>query len=67
MQSKTIVPVVLGLVGIYFLIFHTEPLPFNHDSIGLPPFHVVHGIFGIILLASAAYLWHKSKNTKSQT
>ena len=67
MQSKSIVTVVIGLVGVYFLIFHTDPLPFNHDSIGLPPFHVVHAIFGIILLAAAAYLWRKSKDTKSQT
>lgn len=67
MQSKSIVTVVIGLVGVYFLIFHTDPLPFNHDSIGLPPFHVVHAIFGIILLAVAAYLWRKSKDTKSQT
>lgn len=67
MQGKSIAIVVLGLVGIYFLIFHTDPLPFNHDSIGLPPFHIVHAIFGIILLGAAVYLWRKSKNTKSQT
>ena len=67
MQGKSIATVVIGLVGVYFLIFHTDPLPFNHDSIGLPPFHVVHSIFGIILLAVAAYLWRKSKDTKSQT
>ncbi len=67
MQGRTIAIVGLALVGVYFLIFHTAPLPFNHDSIGLPPFHVVHAVFGIILLAVAAYLWRKGKDTKSQT
>ncbi|MCH7541711.1 hypothetical protein IH981_02970 [Patescibacteria group bacterium] len=67
MQGKSIGIVVLGLVGIYFLIFHTEPLPFNHDSIGLPPFHIAHAIFGIILLGAAGYLWKKGMKSKSQT
>lgn len=62
MQGKSIAVIVLGLVGIYFLIFHSEPLPFSHDAIGLPPFHIVHAIFGIILLGAAVYLWRKNKN-----
>ena len=66
MLGKNIAIAGLGLLGIYFLIFHTAPLPLNHDSIGLPPFHIVHGIFGLILLAAAIYLWRKGKNTKSQ-
>ena len=65
MQGKILAPIVLGLVGIYFLIFHSEPLPFSHDAIGLPPFHVVHAIFGIILLAGAVYLWKKNKSSKN--
>ncbi len=66
MQGK-IISTVLGLAGIYFLIFHTDPLPFNHDAIGLPPQHVIHSIFGIILLAAAIYLGRKSMKTKNQT
>lgn len=67
MTGKKIAIVVIALAGVYFLIFHTEPLPFNHDSIGLPPFHVVHGAFGVILLAVAAYLGKMEMKTKSQT
>ncbi len=59
MQGKSIGIVVLGLVGVYFLIFHSEPFPFSHDAIGLPPYHIVHGIFGLILIAAAAFLWKK--------
>ena len=66
MLGKSILNVILALVGIYFLIFHTEPLPFSHDAIGLPPFHVVHAIFGIILLSVAAFMWHKSKKANTQ-
>jgi len=61
MQNKIIAPIVLGIVGVYFLVFHTAPLPLNHDSIGFPPYHMVHSVFGIILLAAGAYIWHKGK------
>ena len=67
MQGKTITTVVLGLVGVYFLVFHTSPLPLNHEAIGLGNAHVAHGIFGIILIAVAVYMWRKSKKTNSQT
>lgn len=67
MQGKSIAVVVLGLLGVYFLVFHTDPLPLNHDSIGLPPFHVVHAIFGLILLGAAGYMWKKGMGSKSQT
>ena len=66
MQGKFIGIVVLGIVGIYFLIFHSEPFPFSHDAIGLPPFHIIHGIFGLILLAVAAYLLKKEMSSKNQ-
>ena len=66
MQGKFIGIVVLGIVGIYFLIFHSEPFPFSHDAIGLPPFHIIHGIFGLILLAAAAYLLKQEMISKNQ-
>lgn len=66
MQSKAIT-IILGLLGVYFLIFHSDPFPFNHDAIGLPPVHDVHRIFGVILLGAAIYLGWKSMKTKTQT
>ncbi|MCH7641501.1 hypothetical protein IID22_04875 [Patescibacteria group bacterium] len=59
MQGKSIGLVVLVVAGLYFLVFHTEPFPLNHNAIGLPPFHTVHAVFGVILLAAAGYLWRK--------
>jgi len=47
------------LLGLYFVFFHTDPFPFNHEFIGLPPFHTLHTIFGVALIAGAAYLWKK--------
>ena len=47
----------LAVVGLYFVIFHTDPLPLNHESIGLGKEHVAHTVFGIVLLAAAGYLW----------
>ncbi|MBI4973500.1 hypothetical protein HZC27_02745 [Candidatus Roizmanbacteria bacterium] len=59
MNAKNISVVLLVLVGVYFLLFHTAPFPFSHEAIGLPPFHVVHSIFGIVLLIVAGYVWKK--------
>lgn len=59
MNTKTISMVALVIAGIYFLLFHTAPLPLSHDAIGLPPFHIVHTGFGFILLLVAGYVWKK--------
>ncbi len=59
MLRKSFAVVVLAVVGLYFLLFHTEPFPFNHEAIGLPPFHAVHAVFGLVLLAVSGYLWRK--------
>lgn len=59
MQGKSVRLVVLVVAGLYFLAFHSEPFPLNHDAIGLPPFHTVHAVFGAVLLAGAGYLWRK--------
>lgn len=59
MQGKSVGVVVLIVTGLYFLVFHTEPFPLNHEAIGLPPFHMVHAAFGVVLLVGAGYLWRK--------
>lgn len=59
MNAKKVLVIALAIVGIYFLIFHTAPLPFSHDAIGLPPYHAVHAGFGVILLVIAGYLGRK--------
>lgn len=59
MNTKTVGIFVLVVLGVYFMFFHTYPFPLNHELIGLPPFHTVHTIFGIVLIAAAAYIWKK--------
>lgn len=59
MNTKTIGVVVLVLLGIYFMFFHTYPFPLNHESIGLPTYHTVHTFFGILLLGAAVYVGKK--------
>lgn len=59
MNKKIVSISVLVLLGVYFMFFHTYPFPLNHDTIGLPPFHMVHTIFGVVLLAGALYVWKR--------
>lgn len=59
MKGKNVAVLLLVLAGVYFLLFHTPPFPFSHEAIGLPPFHVVHAIFGLVLLGVAGYVWKK--------
>jgi len=53
--------IVLKLTGVYFLLFHSAPLPLNHDAIGLPPNHGMHAVFGAVLILVAMHLWKKKK------
>ena len=66
MQTRTIATVVLVLLGLYFLVWHTAPLPLNHEAIGLGINHMAHRVFGIILLVAAGYLW-KFKGTQKSS
>ncbi len=59
MSGKNVLVVVLVSAGIYFLVFHTPPFPLSHEAIGLPPYHVVHAGFGVVLLIIAVYLGRK--------
>jgi len=60
MNIKGTLIAALVVAGIYFLVFHTPPFPFSHEAIGLPPYHVVHAGFGVVLLVFAWYLGKRS-------
>jgi len=53
--------VVLVIAGLYFLIFHRDPLPLNHESVGLGSLHIVHDVIGIVLIGIAGFLWWRSR------
>ena len=48
--------VLLAIVGIYLLVFHADSLPANHEAIGLGKLHIVHDVFGIVLLIGAGWI-----------
>ncbi|GEM_PF-1373760 len=59
MNKKSVGVFTLVILGMYFIFFHSSPFPFSHDAIGLPPFHTVHTIFGVVLLVGAVFVWKK--------
>ncbi|MBI4080940.1 MAG: hypothetical protein HY430_04180 [Candidatus Levybacteria bacterium] len=59
-MKKQIVVVLLVLVGLYWLIDHTAPLPFNHEQFGLYQ-HGIHRIIGVVFFAAAGLAWWKWK------
>jgi len=54
---------VLIAVGLYFLIFHMDPLPLNHEFIGLGKgnIHIAHDVIGLVLIGGAVLVWRKSR------
>ncbi len=54
---------VLIIVGLYFLVYHTPPLPLNHEDIGLGKgdLHIAHAIIGLILMVGGVVVWRKSR------
>ncbi|MBP9815573.1 MAG: hypothetical protein KBC63_04645 [Candidatus Levybacteria bacterium] len=63
---KQLIVIVLVLAGLYFMFDHTDPLPLNHEAIGLGVNHMAHSLFGIILLVVAGFVWWKSRKEKKQ-
>lgn len=65
--SRKAITIVLAIIGLYFLLFHKEPLPLNHEAIGLgmgdilSTTHIVHDIIGIIFILGAVLVWRKSR------
>ena len=52
---------VFVIAGLYFLIFHKDPLPFNHESVGLGNLHAVHDVIGVALIGTAGLVWWRSR------
>ncbi len=59
--------VVLVIPGIYFLLFHSDPLPFNHEAVGLGMFHAVHDVIGVVLLAIAGVIVWRARRSERAT
>jgi hypothetical protein len=62
--------VVLVIAGLYFLLFHRDPFPLNHESIGLGKgdLHMVHDTIGVVLLGIAGLIgWRSRRSTPAQT
>jgi hypothetical protein len=57
---KTLIIIVLVLLGLYWLVVHGAPFPFSHESFGLYN-HTVHRIIGVVLLVIAALVAWKWK------
>lgn len=60
MNKRIIAIIVLVSIGLYWLIDHTAPLPFNHERFGLY-LHNIHGIIGVAFLIAAWLVWWKRK------
>ncbi|MEK6839170.1 MAG: hypothetical protein AABY08_05475, partial [Candidatus Thermoplasmatota archaeon] len=60
-----IVFIVLVALGLYFLVWHSDPLPANHETVGLGDQHIVHSVFGIVLLAGAFLVRRQSRRVVS--
>jgi type IV secretory pathway VirB2 component (pilin) len=61
MNKSIIAVIVLVIVGLYWLIAHTAPLPFNHEQFGLYQ-HNIHRIIGVVFLIVAGLVWWKWKD-----
>jgi hypothetical protein len=53
--------IVLVVAGLYLLLVHSPPLPFNHEDIGLGKTHLAHSAFGAVALIGAFVLWRRSR------
>ena len=62
--GRSIVVIILVVVGIYLLIWHSSPLPGNHEDIGLGKQHVVHAVIGVVLLIGAFLIIRRSRSAK---
>ena len=51
------------IAGAYFLIFHQDPLPLNHEFVGLGMLHTLHDVIGIVLLVFAGFIWWRSRRS----
>ena len=63
---KQLILIVLVLAGLYFIFDHRDPLPLNHEAIGLGVNHMAHSLFGIVLLVVASFVWWKGRRKRRQ-
>jgi len=49
--------IVVGIVGLYLDVWHSNVLPFSHNAVGLGNNHSIHAVVGLVLLILAAWLW----------
>ena len=57
-----IVIVVLVVLGVYLLVFHTPPFPGNHEDVGLGKLHLLHAIVGIVFLIGAFWIIRRARS-----
>lgn len=67
--SKSRWAIVLALIPVvvYFLLFHKDPFPANHEAIGLGELHILHDAIGVVLLAVAGYVWYTGRKAAVMT
>jgi hypothetical protein len=54
------------IAGAYFPIFHQDPLPLNHESVGLGMFHTLHDVIGIVLLGLTGFIvWRSRRSSRT--
>lgn len=63
---KKILIAVLIIAGVYFLFDHADPLPLNHEAIGFGYNHMMHSLFGLILIIAAGLVLWKGRSKKNK-
>jgi hypothetical protein len=62
---------VLVIAGLYFLLFHMDPFPLNHEAVFFADFremHVVHDVIGAVLIGLAGVIgWRARRARRTQT
>lgn len=58
---KKLIILLLVVLGIYWLVDHTAPIPLNHEQFGLYN-HTTHRILGMVFFIAAGLAWWKWKN-----
>ncbi len=62
--GKLALVAILFVAGLYFALDHRPPLPFNHEVVGLGANHLMHTVFGIVLLAIIGVIWFMNMKKK---
>jgi hypothetical protein len=62
-KSELALIVAFVIAGLYLLLFHKDPFPLNHESIGLGNLHMVHDTIGVVLLGIAGLIWWRSRRS----